>query len=199
MPLELPPYGSLFIVFRRGLGPNVNGTARKNFPVYVDTQKLDGPWVVRFDPQWGGPAKAEFAELTSWTERPEAGIKYYSGTATYQKSFDLPLALRGSPVRIALDLGEVKYVAQVRLNGRDLGPLWTKPFRVEITSAVKPAGNMLEIDLVNLWSNRVMGDALLPREKRFARTNITYKKGEPLMESGLLGPVRLQVIEGAGR
>jgi hypothetical protein len=199
VPLELPPYGSLLVVFRRAIGQDVNGTASRNFPVYIDTAKLDGPWVVRFDPKWGGPASAEFADLASWTKRPEAGIKYYSGTATYQKSFDLPPALRGAQARIALDLGEVKYVAQVRLNGKDLGPLWTKPFRVEITSAVKPSGNVLEIDVVNLWSNRVMGDAQLPPEKRYTRTNISYKKGEPLMESGLLGPVSLQLIESAGQ
>jgi hypothetical protein len=96
---------------------------------------------------------------------------------------------------MALDLGEVKYVAQVRLNGRDLGVLWTKPFRVEITDAVKPSGNLLEIDVVNLWPNRIIGDAALPPEKRFTRTNISFKKDDPLLESGLLGPVRLQVIE----
>jgi hypothetical protein len=199
LPLDLPPYGSLFVVFRQAIGPDVNGTASTNFPVYSDTLKLDGPWTVRFDPQWGGPAKAEFADLTSWTMRPEAGIQYYSGTATYQKSFDLPASLRGTPARLALDLGEVRYVAQVRLNGRDLGPLWTEPFRVEITPVVKPAGNVLEIDVVNLWCNRVMGDALLPPDQRFTRTNITYRKDEPLMESGLLGPVKLQLIVDPGR
>ena len=87
----------------------------------------------------------------------------------------------------------------MRLNGRDLGPLWTKPFRVEITSAVKPSGNVLEIDVINLWSNRVIGDGLLPPEKRYTQTNISYKKDEPLMESGLLGPVKLQLIESGGQ
>jgi hypothetical protein len=162
--------------------------------VYTDSQGLSGPWTVSFDPKWGGPAKVEFAELVSWTKRPEEGIKYYSGTATYRKSFDLPAALRNSRRRIALDLGEVKYVAQVRLNGKDLGVLWTKPFLVEISDAVKPSGNLLEIDIVNLWPNRVIGDAALPPERRFTRTNISYKKDDPLLESGLLGPVRLQVI-----
>lgn len=194
VPLEFPPYGSLFVVFRRKIDGNVDGKASHNFPAYVDSQTLGGPWAVQFDPKWGGPATVEFAALTSWTTRPEAGIKYYSGTATYKKSFDLPSPLRGSQQRIALDLGEVRYVAQVRLNGKDLGPLWTKPFRAEITSALKPAGNDLEIDVINLWCNRVMGDALLPADQRFTKANITYKKDEPLMESGLLGPVKLQLI-----
>jgi hypothetical protein len=94
-----------------------------------------------------------------------------------------------------LDLGDVKDLAQVRLNGRHLGVLWTRPFRVEITSAVKPTGNVLEIDVVNLWPNRIIGDAALPPGKRFTKTNIKFKKDEPLLESGLLGPVTLEAIE----
>jgi hypothetical protein len=195
LPLEFAPYGSLFVIFRQPITRDVNGTAIRNSPVYSNSQELSGPWTVSFDPKWGGPEEAEFVQLVGWTKRPEEGIKYYSGTATYRKSFDLPAALRGSRRRIALDLGEVKYVAQVRLNGMDLGALWTKPFRVEITNAVKPSGNLLEIDVVNLWPNRIIGDAALPPERRFTRTNISYKKDDPLLESGLLGPVRLQIIE----
>jgi hypothetical protein len=195
LPLEFAPYGSLFVIFRQPMARDVNGTATRNFPVYANSQELSGPWTVSFDPKWGGPAKVKFPELVSWTRRSEEGIRYYSGTATYRKSFDLPALLHSSQRRMALDLGEVKYVAQVRLNGRDLGVLWTKPFRVEITDAVKPSGNLLEIDVVNLWPNRIIGDAALPPEKRFTRTNISFKKDDPLLESGLLGPVRLQVIE----
>jgi hypothetical protein len=194
LPLEFAPYGSFFVIFRQPMARDANGTATRNFPVYTDSQELSGPWTVSFDPKWGGPAKVEFAEPVSWTNRPEEGIKYYSGTATYHKSFDLPAALRNPRGRIALDLGEMKYVAQVRLNGKDLGVLWTKPFRVEISDAVKPSGNLLEIDIVNLWPNRIIGDAALPPERRFTRTNISYKKDDALLESGLLGPVRLQVI-----
>jgi hypothetical protein len=143
-----------------------------------------------------GPAGVEFDNLQSWTTRPEDGIKYYSGTATYRKTFDLPPALQGAHARVALDLGEVKYVAQVRLNGKDLGPLWTKPFRVEITDAVKPSGNVLEVDVANLWPNRIIGDTRLPPDRRFTHTNVVYKPDTPLWESGLLGPVRLELIEG---
>jgi hypothetical protein len=191
VPLEFAPYGSWFVVFRQPIGKEVNGTASSNFPVYANAQELSGPWTVSFDEKWGGPAQAAFTKLVSWTERPEEGIKYYSGTATYRKSFDLGEALRGGQERIALDLGDVRDVAQVRLNGKDLGPVWTKPFRVDITEAVKPTGNVLEVEVVNLWVNRILGDASLPPEKRYTHTNITYKKGEPLVESGLLGPVRL--------
>jgi len=195
LPLEFAPFGSMFVVFRQPIARGVNGKAARNFPVYSNLQELTGPWTVSFDPEWGGPASAEFDRLISWTVRPEAGIKYYSGKATYHKTFDLPPALRGTSARVALDLGKLKDVAQVRLNGKGLGVLWTKPFRVEITEAAKPTGNVLEIDVVNLWTNRVIGDAMLPPEQRLAKTNIEFKKDDPLLESGLLGPVELQSIE----
>jgi hypothetical protein len=100
--------------------------------------------------------------------------------------------LRQPGRRLHLDLGKVKNVAQVRLNGKDLGVVWTAPWQVEITDAVKPAGNLLEIDVVNLWPNRLIGDAALPPEKRLTTTNVTaYTKDSPLLPSGLLGPVTL--------
>lgn len=195
VPLEFAPYGSLFVIFREPMGAEVQGEASRNFPVYSNAQEIQGPWDVSFDPKWGGPSNAEFAKLISWTVRPEDGIKYYSGSATYHKSFDLPPALHGPHARVALDLGDVKYAAQVRLNGKDLGPLWTKPFRIEITDAVKPSGNVLEIDVANLWPNRIIGDSRLPPDQRYTHTNIVYTEDTPLWKSGLLGPVRLELIE----
>jgi hypothetical protein len=159
--------------------------------VVTPAAALNGPWKVSFDPRWGGPAEVAFDQLISWTQRQEEGIRHYSGTATYRRTFDLPTALRETKDRILLDLGEVKVVAQVRLNGKDLGPLWTKPFRVDITEVVKPSGNLLEVDVANLWPNRLIGDAALPPEKRFGKTNITYRKDAPLLDSGLLGEVVL--------
>jgi len=195
LPLELAPYGSIFVVFRRAIAEDENGAAKRNFPAYSDVAELGGPWQVSFDPKWGGPASAEFKNLISWTERPEKGIKFYSGKATYRKTFDLPPGLAGAGRRVALDLGELKDVAEVRLNGKDLGVLWTKPFRVEISGAAKPAVNVLEIDIVNLWTNRVTGDAALPPGQRLTRTNIEFKPDDPLLPSGLFGPVRLQSID----
>ena len=113
------------------------------------------------------------------------------------KSFDLSLEGRGndSP-RIFLNLGELKNVAEVRLNGKSLGVLWTKPFRVEITGALKSGNNELEIDIVNLWPNRLIGDAGLPREKWFTTTNVRkFTRDSKLFPSGLLGPVALQSAE----
>ncbi|HVM50781.1 MAG TPA: glycosyl hydrolase [Candidatus Acidoferrum sp.] len=192
LPLQFPPNGSMFVVFRKPAPRSLPKTARPNFPSYGAPHELTGPWTVRFDPKWGGPASAIFDELTSWAARPEPGIKYFSGTATYRKSFDLPEALRPPGRHVALDLGEVKELAEVRLNGKSLGVLWAKPFRVDITDAARPTNNELEIEVVNFWPNRIIGDQSLPPEKRLTRTNIRkLTKDTPLMPSGLLGPVRL--------
>ena len=129
--------------------------------------------------------------MEDWTKRPEAGIRFYSGTARYRTTFDLPDRLRRSGSRIFLDLGVVRNLAEVRLNGKGLGIVWTAPWRVDITAAAKPAGNILEISVTNLWPNRLIGDAALPAEKRLTKTNIGFNKDQPLLESGLLGPVRL--------
>jgi hypothetical protein len=102
--------------------------------------------------------------------------------------------------RLFLDLGEVKEVAEVRLNGQKLGILWCFPWRVDITHAVKPTGNVLEVDVINLWANRVIGDLNLPKEKRFTKTHDVFRfdmltKNTTPIESGLLGPVTLQQAE----
>jgi hypothetical protein len=128
----------------------------------------------------------------SWSTRPEPGIKYYSGTATYTKTFDLPAALAKLRRRVWLDLGSVRELAEIRLNGKALGIVWAPPFQVDITDTVKPGGNALEVEVVNFWPNRIIGDQLLPPEQRLTRTNIRkLTQDTPLMESGLLGPVRL--------
>jgi len=203
LPLELDRFGSFFVVFRKTIANETVGNAKNNFPKLVQQQALAGPWKVAFDPAWGGPANAEFPELVSWTERPEAGIKFFSGTATYRKTFDLSNIAKPTrknvrqTKRLFLDLGAVKEVAEVRLNGQKLGILWCTPWRVDITKAVKPTGNVLEIDVINLWANRVIGDLAQPKEKRFTKTHEVFRfdmlaKTTPLIESGLLGPVTLQ-------
>jgi len=201
VPLELAPRGSLFVIFRKPIPPARNGTGRGNFLTFSPLMDLKGAWTVKFDPKWGGPESVEFPELVDWTQRPEEGIKYYSGKATYARTFDLNMKARPNPqARIYLDLGAVKNVAEVRVNGKSLGVLWTKPFRVEITGAVKNGKNELEIDIVNLWPNRLIGDDGLPPEKRLTKTNVReFTKDSKLLSSGLLGPVVLQSVEKPGR
>jgi hypothetical protein len=193
--LQFAPYGSMFVVFRPGTQA-ANVVSGRNFPTFSTPYEIDGPWTVQFDPKWGGPESAEFDKLVSWTHRPEPGIKFFSGTATYRKAFDLPEALRRPGQRLTLDLGDVKNLAEVRLNGKNLGILWALPFRMDVTDAIKPTGNNLEVEVVNFWPNRIIGDQALPVEKRLTRTNIRkLTKDTPLMDSGLLGPVRVLAEE----
>ena len=158
-----------------------------------ETPALLSGWTVHFDPKWGGPESAQFDQLVSWTTRPEPGIKYYSGTATYEKTFDLPQSAIGNrQSAIFLDLGNLRELAEVKVNGKSCGITWTPPFRVEVTGAVKPGANKLEIVVVNFWPNRIIGDASLPPEQRRTQTNIRkLTANTPLMESGLLGPVQI--------
>ena len=196
LPLQFAPYGSMFVVFRKPLAPAANVALGRNFPTFSTPHEISGPWAVHFDPKWGGPELAEFDHLIDWTKRPEEGIRYFSGTATYYKMFDLPEDLLRAGQRLALDLGDVKNLAEVRLNGKNLGILWTVPFRVDITDVIKLAGNHLDIEVVNFWPNRIIGDQLLTPDKRLTRTNIRkLTKDTPLMDSGLLGPVRILVEE----
>jgi len=192
LPLEFSPYGSCFVIFRDPAAAHP-ASAQSNHPEFETRAELSAPWTASFDPKWGGPASTQFDELVSWTARSEPGIKYYSGTAVYTKNFDLAGGVAKGQ-RLWLDLGNVRELAQVRLNGKELGIVWAPPFRVEITGAVKPAGNALEVQVVNFWPNRIIGDELLPGPKRFTKTNIRkLTQTTPLMESGLLGPVRIMV------
>ncbi len=191
VPLELSPCGSSFVVFREPAARHP-ATASGNTLKLEPRQELTGPWTVKFDPKWGGPDSAQFDQLVSWTTRAEPGIRYYSGTATYMKTFDLLPGLARPRQRLWLDLGNLREVAEVRLNGKNLGIVWAPPFRVQITDAVKAAGNTLEVEVVNFWPNRIIGDQLQPADARLTKTNIRkLTRDATLMESGLLGPVRL--------
>ncbi|MDP4285778.1 MAG: glycosyl hydrolase [Bacteroidota bacterium] len=214
IPLQLDAYQSYFIVFAKGSAGEAAG--RKNFPGVEKIATLDGPWTVAFDPKWGGPAEVKFDTLADWTSRPENGIKYYSGIAVYRKSFDLPAAGdTNNHKRLYLDLGNVKNMARVVINGHDLGVVWTAPWKVDITGIVKQKDNQLEISVANLWPNRLIGDDQLPYDGikdgklpawllkgekrtsgRFAfSTYDPYNKNSPLFESGLIGPVIIQSVE----
>ncbi|HEY3914167.1 MAG TPA: glycosyl hydrolase, partial [Verrucomicrobiae bacterium] len=188
LPLHFDPCGAWFVIFREPAAGHPT-VATRNWPEFQEMTELAGPWTVQFDPRWGGPDSVTFDKLESWTRRTEPGIKYYSGTATYHKTFTLP-ALTGQ--KIMLDLGAVRELAEVKVNGSSCGILWTPPFRADITGAVHAGENSLEVEVVNFWPNRIIGDKALPLNKRFTRTNVAaFKRYSPLMESGLLGPVRL--------
>ena len=162
-------------------------------------QTVEGSWSVSFPEDRGGPADAvTFDTLESWTQRPEAEIKYFSGTASYRKLIELDEARLQANRSVLLDLGEVSYLAEVFVNDQPLGVLWKKPFRVDISDAVKVGSNTVEVRVTNVWKNRLIGDLRLPEEERITWTYHPFYKDEPdapLMESGLFGPVRILSTE----
>jgi hypothetical protein len=194
VPIRFAPHQSFFVVFRkRGAPSRKRETQVANFGTLEKMTELQGPWEVSFDPRWGGPAAVTFSTLEDWSRRPEPGIRFYSGRAAYRKTFDVS-SLSSSSSRVFLDLGLVKNLARVRLNGHDLGVLWCAPWRLDVTSLLKPSGNQLEIEVANLWVNRLIGDTLLPPDQRLTWTTWNpFKKDMPLLQSGLLGPVTLQI------
>jgi hypothetical protein len=190
IPLRFGPNGSIFVVFTNEVPKS---TATKNIVNYNDYEPvmtIAGHWQVRFDPKWGAPEEVTFDKLISWTQRPEPGIKFYSGKATYRTSFNFKEEIDRRK-EYCLDLGRVEDVgiAQVTLNRRDLGILWTRPFRVDISGVLQQGQNLLEINVVNSWRNRLVGDRDLPQSRRYTKTNITIRPEWKLLESGLLGPV----------
>jgi hypothetical protein len=194
VPLEFAPCGSRFIVFREPAAQHP-ANSKRNDARFEAFKELEGSWAVSFDPKWGGPESAQFDSLVSWPTRPEPGIKFYSGKAVYRKSFDLPAGANGQS--LWLDLGEVRELAEVKLNGQSCGIAWASPFRLDISRAAKPGTNQLEIEVVNFWPNRIIGDESLPEAQRLTKTNIRKLTSKtPLVPSGLLGPVRLEAAVG---
>jgi hypothetical protein len=205
-------YQSLFIVFFWNKVQSVNAGKIVNFPEKQIISTIQGPWTLSFDTTMGGPAKAEFITLEDWASRPEEGIRYYSGTATYSGRFDLPGAVtKDNTGDLYLDLGTVRNIASVTLNGRDLGVIWTSPWCVRITEAMVQKDNRLEIKVANLWINRLIGDenrpwdgiengewpewvlnnTQRPSDRYTFTTHGYYRKGDQLSASGLLGPVTI--------
>lgn len=180
-------------VFENGMG--------KEQTITVSTVPRDitvsGSWEVKFPRNWGAPPSAVFPELMSWTDHTNDGIKYFSGIARYKKEFEIPIDIVNPDSYLELDLGKVALIANVYLNGYNLGIVWKPPYRLDISNIAKPGKNHLVVEVANTWSNRLVGDTKLPAEERFTNTNIPWSnsrtlwKDTPLHESGLLGPVRV--------
>ena len=192
VPLDFAACGSWFVVFRE---PDLAhpATAKSNGENFFTLSEISGAWMVHFDPKWGGPEAAQFDSLVSWPSRAELGIRFYSGPAVYEKTFDVPDAkLKTKNSKLFLDLGNVRELAEVKVNEKSCGIVWCPPWRVDVSDAVKPGENKLQIEVVNFWPNRIIGDASLPQARRLTRTNIRKLTAQtPLEEAGLLGPVRL--------
>ena len=147
-------------------------------------------WTVRFQAGLGAPAQAQMNALASLSENADAGIKYFSGTATYENTLNAP-ALNKS-ARYWLDLGDVKNLAEVIVNGKNVGITWKKPFRIDVTEALKQGSNNIQVKVTNTWVNRLIGDAQPGAANKITFTTMPfYKADSPLLPSGLLGPVKL--------
>jgi hypothetical protein len=190
VPVRLEALESGFVLFRKPVAKAAQ--PGRNFPEWKTTMTLAAPWEVSFDPKWGGPEKVVFTSLDDWAQRPEPGIKYYSGKAVYRATFDC--GADSAKGRCFLALGSVKNMASVKLNGRDLGIVWCDPWRAEIPNGVLRQGNnRLEITVANLWINRLIGDSRLPPKERLTWTTYQpFRPDSPLQPSGLLGPVSIQ-------
>jgi len=151
---------------------------------------IAGEWKLEFPKGRGAPESVTMDKLTDWTESPDPGVKYFSGTAIYRKTVEISV----SPETLFLDLGTVREVAEVKINGKDAGILWKQPYRVNVAPFLKRGANKLEISVTNLWNNRIVGDLQSDEDEDFTSTNLRNKFSAitPLLPSGLIGPVKLQ-------
>lgn len=201
VPLNLAERESVFVVFRHNVA-----TAPPPTPKMVETTlaTLHGPWTLTFPPHWGAPASVQLPTLTSWTTSSIPGVKYFSGTATYTKELQAPASWFRPGRHFYLDLGTVRDIAQVQVNGKPAGLVWAPPYRVDVTGALKPGVNHLRIEVTNEWTNRILGDRKLPRDKRIlpdafpppGRRVFFFGPRQPA-ESGLLGHITVVAAQRA--
>ena len=189
VPLRLNPNEAVFVVFRKpAAAPSL--TLPRQVEVRIAT--LGGSWDLSFQPDRGAPAKITLDKLISWSESPDPEVKYFSGTGTYTRGVEAPGGWFKSGARLWLDLGDLKNLAEVLISGKSLGVVWKKPFRVDVTDALKPGANTVEVRVTNLWVNRLIGDQQPNVTRKYTYTTIRfYRADSPLLPSGLLGPVQL--------
>jgi hypothetical protein len=195
VPLHLAEREAVFVVFRRAASAASYEPPSTKRTVLAT---VTGSWQVRFPPALGAPDKIQLEELASWTTSADSGVKYFSGTATYKKSIEAEKAWFGNRTKILLNLGVVKDLAEVSLNGQALGILWKAPYELDITNVVKPGANQLEIKVTNQWTNRLIGDQLVSAGRKVltAGGRMRFFGGTPpLAESGLIGPVTVVAQE----
>jgi hypothetical protein len=165
---------------------------------------IGGPWRLSFPPGLDAPAEISLPALASWSEHPDPGVKYFSGTAAYARTFEVPTSWLRPDSRLMLDLGTVREIAEVSVNGKVAGVAWKAPYVVDVTDAVKAGPNSLTIRVTNLWPNRMIGDAqpgarkhtwtamdVLAPDDPVAQLGRAWTADSQLLPSGLLGPVRL--------
>jgi hypothetical protein len=199
VPIDLAEREAVFVVFRRDVSAPPPPTPQMT---QATLATLTGPWTVEFPPHWGAPASIQLPELISWTASSISGVKYFSGTAAYIKDMRAPAAWFRPGRHLYLDLGTVRDIAQVEVNGKSAGLVWAPPYLVDATGALRPGVNHLRIEVTNEWTNRILGDRPLPPEQRvlpqaFPPPGVrvfSFGPREPA-ESGLIGKVRVVAEE----
>ena len=195
VPLRLEPFESVFIVFRTSADESKLTSIDTNYPKPELLVNINSPWTVVFDKTQRGPKEpVVFSQLIDWTNSDNELIKYYSGTAFYSNNFVLESLPENE--KVLIDLGNFTAMAKVKVNGIYAGGLWTRPFQIDITNFVKEGKNDLEIEIVNTWVNRIIGDMQLPETERQVWTIVNpYNANSPLQTSGLLGPVSINKVD----
>ena len=192
VPLRLEPWGTVFVVFRQ---PTQLTSLVVPPTTYTTLATLSGPWTVSFEPDRGAPASITLSVLSAWNESADPGVKYFSGVGTYTKTLLAPAEWFAKETHLCLDLGDVKNLAAVTINGTPVGVAWHAPYSVDVTSALKPGANEIKISVANAWVNRLIGDEQ-PGAARIAFADVKpYKADSPLLPSGLLGPVSVIRID----
>ena len=188
VPLHLEPWGTVFVVFRK----STSETSHTE-PTITESRVADvaGPWKVSFEPDRGAPPSITLDKLIDWKDSTDAGVKYFSGAGTYTKTIQAPADWFRKGSHLWIDLGDVKNLAEVTVNGKNLGVVWHAPYRIDITSALKQGSNEISIKVVNAWVNRLIGDQQ-PGATKYTFADVhPYKANSKLLPSGLLGPVAI--------
>jgi len=186
VPLQLEPWGTVFVVFAKP-----TGVKSRTVPVGSEEKlaTVDGPWSVTFEAGRGAPGSISMATLSDWSKSADPGVKYFSGTGTYTKSVRAAADWFKEGKRLWIDLGDVKNIAVVTVNGKKVGESWHAPYRLDVTAELRPGENEIKIEVVDSWVNRLIGDEQ-PGATRITFTDVKpYKASSPLTSAGLLGPV----------
>ncbi len=194
VPLKMEAHRSWFVVFTNAGNESIKTSGTSNFPEFKKLTTVKGPFTVDFANKEIGPEKIQtFEILDDWSNSANEKIKYYSGTAIYKTTFSLDKLPDNGELYI--NLGEVAVMAEVKINGKEAGGVWISPYRLNISDFVNVGENELEIEVVNLWRNRLIKDKMLPEAERYTWTVVEdIKEGEELQSSGLIGPVTIETI-----
>ncbi len=192
VPLSLEPWGTVFVVFRHPTAETTHALPRT---AETELATLSGPWDLRFEDRTpkpeGEPRTLRLNQLSSWSDSADPGVRYFTGHGLYTRRIEAPAGWFRTGMPVLLDLGDVRNLAEVTVNGKPLGIVWKRPFRVDVSSAMHPGENEVQIRVANLWVNRLIGDAQPDTQKVTFLTIHPYKANSPLVPAGLLGPVRL--------